>query len=296
MGRPENEIVWGNLQPVVCSTSVFAADPDTGKTIWEYAARAGAIANPSICIGGGRVYFIESLNGKTLEPGDGRIRIPDLVGGGARLVALDLKTGVPAWTKEADLRVIQHVLYASYSSETLLVTGSRYVEVDPAETKGRARPAQLKRIRYDLFAFDARTGSPRWKSTGIPSYDHILTGDHGEQIQHPAIVGDVVYGSGFGFSLSTGKPHAGWVWEKSAKCAPLSLSRYCAFSRFAKEKLAHLFDLETGKGAPLVLATRPGCWINTIPAGGIILIPEGGSGCTCEYPIQTSLALVPADR
>jgi outer membrane protein assembly factor BamB len=296
MGRPENEIVWGNFQPVVCSASVFAADPDTGKTVWEYAARAGAIANPSICIGGGRVCFIESLNGKTLDPGDGRIRIPDLVGGGARLVALDLKTGVPAWTKEADLRVIHHVLYMSLAGETLLVTGSRYVEVDPAETKGRAKPAQLKRIRYDLFAFDARTGAPRWKSTGIPSYDHILTGDHGEQIQHPAIVGDVVYGPGFGFSLTTGKPHDGWVWEKSAKCAPLSLSRYCAFSRFAKEKLAHLFDLETGKGEPLVLATRPGCWINTIPAGGIILIPEASSGCTCEYPIQASLALVPADR
>jgi outer membrane protein assembly factor BamB len=296
MGKPENTIVWGNTQPVVCSTSIFAVDRDSGNRAWEYPARGGVIVNPTIAIGGGRVFFVESRNGKTLESGDGRIRIPDLVGQGARLVALDLKSGAPAWSKDVDLSSLQHVIYMSFARDILLVSGSRYAEVDPAETRGRTRPAQLRRIRYDLFAFDARMGSPRWKATAIPNYDHILTGDHGEQVQHPAIAGDVVYGPGFACSLSTGKPHDGWVWEKSAKCAPLSMSRTCAFSRFGKEKLAHIFDLETGKGSPLILATRPGCWINTIPAGGLILIPESSAGCTCEYPIQTSLALVPADR
>jgi hypothetical protein len=39
--------------------------------------------------------------------------------------------------------------------------------------------------------------------------------------------------------------------------------------------------------------TRPGCWINIIPAGGLVIVPEGSSGCTCGYPLQMSLALVP---
>ena len=106
---------------------------------------------------------------------------------------------------------------------------------------------------------------------------------------------DVVYGPGFAFHLLSGKPYAGWKWQKSAKCATLSTSRYCAFSRFTLAKLPYVFDLKSGKSTPLSTATRPGCWINTIPAGGLVLIPEGSAGCTCEYPFQTSLALGPAD-
>ena len=166
----------------------------------------------------------------------------------------------------------------------------------PAETKGFKKPEQLTRVRYDLLAFDAADGSPRWAATGIPSYDEVLSGSHGEQVQHPAIVGDVIYGPGFAFNLLTGKKHDGWAWQKSHKCATISTSRYCAFSRFSKEKLPYIFDLQSGQGTPMTTVTRPGCWINTIPAGGLVVIPEASAGCTCEYPFQTSLALIPAEK
>ncbi|MFP6880171.1 MAG: hypothetical protein VCA34_04440, partial [Roseibacillus sp.] len=39
--------------------------------------------------------------------------------------------------------------------------------------------------------------------------------------------------------------------------------------------------------------SRPGCWINMIPASGLLLIPEGSSGCICSYPIQASMAFRP---
>jgi hypothetical protein len=52
-----------------------------------------------------------------------------------------------------------------------------------------------------------------------------------------------------------------------------------------------MFDLRTGQHTVLSTTTRPGCWINIIPAGGMILIPEASAGCTCGYAIQTSLAL-----
>ncbi|MBM4085529.1 MAG: hypothetical protein FJ272_12120, partial [Planctomycetes bacterium] len=42
--------------------------------------------------------------------------------------------------------------------------------------------------------------------------------------------------------------------------------------------------------------TRPGCWLHVVPAGGLVLSPESSSGCTCAYPIQTTLALAPMDR
>jgi hypothetical protein len=39
--------------------------------------------------------------------------------------------------------------------------------------------------------------------------------------------------------------------------------------------------------------TRSGCWINMIQAGGLVLVPEASSGCTCGFPLQTSLAYIP---
>lgn len=291
----EDLIIWRNDQPVVCSSSVFAVDRATGSPVWEYAARSGALINPTFAIGNGRLYFVESANRQTLDSKDGRIPLADLLGQGSRLVALDLKTGAPLWSKETDLAALQQVIYLSYAKETILVSGSRYATVTSEEAKGRPKPSQLKRVRYDLLAFDARTGEPKWKATGTPNYDEVLNGAHGEQVQHPAIVEEVVYGPDFAFHLLTGQPYAGWKWKKSHKCATLSTSRYCAFSRFTDAKLPYMFDLQSGQSSPLTTATRPGCWINTIPAGGLILIPEASAGCTCEYPIQTSLALAPAD-
>jgi len=55
-----------------------------------------------------------------------------------------------------------------------------------------------------------------------------------------------------------------------------------------------MYDLGLGGGpARLNQVTRPGCWINMIPAGGLILIPEASSGCTCGFSLQTSLAYIP---
>ena len=40
--------------------------------------------------------------------------------------------------------------------------------------------------------------------------------------------------------------------------------------------------------------TLPSLVCNIIPAGGLVLIPEFSSGCSCAYPIQTSVAFRPA--
>jgi hypothetical protein len=52
-------------------------------------------------------------------------------------------------------------------------------------------------------------------------------------------------------------------------------------------------DTTSTEGIRLTNVTRPGCWLNILAAGGLVLIPESSSGCTCAYPIQTSIAFVP---
>lgn len=41
---------------------------------------------------------------------------------------------------------------------------------------------------------------------------------------------------------------------------------------------------------------RPGCWINAIVAGGLVLMPDATERCTCSYLMKASVALAPADE
>jgi hypothetical protein len=129
-----------------------------------------------------------------------------------------------------------------------------------------------------------------WRNTQTPAPDNILEGPHGEQVQHPAIVRGVIYGSGFACRLENGVPLDGWKWKKSGNCSTLSTSAACAFSRASSP---WMYDLRTGAPTALSTTTRPGCWINIIPAGGLILMPEASAGCTCGYALQTSVAFIP---
>jgi len=272
-------LIWRDFMPVVTSKSVFAHHRGTGQRRWAYQPDRGVIVNPTIALGGGRMYFIESTNPATRLVADSRIKLPMLLGRGADLVALDLGTGKPLWRTPAGLEAIEHIVYLSYAREKLVASGTKNVAVEGG-----------RRVRYDLAAFDAETGRRLWRNTQTPVPDTILEGPHGEQVQHPAVVGEVIYGNGFACKLDTGEPIDGWKWRKSGNCGTLSTSAACAFSRYDHP---WMFDLKTGEHTVLSTATRPGCWINILPAGGLILIPEASAGCTCGYPIQTSLALVP---
>ncbi len=274
-------LIWRDFMPVVCSDALFAHDRHSGKQLWNYQPGQGVIVNPTIAVGGARIYFVESANPQTRKIPDGRIKLEMLLGHGANLVALDARTGKALWKRSVALEQLQHIVYLSYAKEKLVITGTKNARVDGKE-----------RVRYDLCAFDAATGNPLWQTTQTPVPDHILQGPHGEQVQHSAIVGDAIYNSGFSVSLQTGEPISGWKWRKSGNCGILATSASCGFSRY---DTARMFDLKTGQSSPLTKVTRPGCWINVLPAGGLILIPEASAGCTCGYSIQTSIALIPRD-
>lgn len=272
-------LLWRDSMPVVCSDSVFAYHRGFGRKLWTYVPARGVIINPTLALGNQRVYFVESTNPASRSVADSRVKLTTLLGQGADLVALDIRSGKVLWRTPAELEAIEHVVYLSYARGKLLVTGTR-----------NARVENSRRVRYDLAAFDADTGQALWRNTQTPVPDNILEGPHGEQVQHPAIVGEVVYGSGFACHLNTGQPLDGWKWRKSGNCGTLSTSATCGFSRYDNPRM---FDLKSGEHTVLTTAIRSGCWINIIPAGGLILIPEASAGCTCGHPIQTTVAMIP---
>jgi hypothetical protein len=54
--------------------------------------------------------------------------------------------------------------------------------------------------------------------------------------------------------------------------------------------------MENDSGMLPVGATRAGCWINMIPCNGLALIPEASAGCTCSFPVRTTMCMVPKER
>jgi len=189
-------------------------------------------------------------------------------------VALDLKSGKEVWRKPADLRGLQHNVYLYCADQTLLVAGSQNVE---------------NKLRYALFGFDASSGEPLWRTT-TPPFPGDIGGIHGEQDQHPAIVSGIIYTDSLAYRLRTGEQVPEWQAPKRQGCGTISASARDIFYRGQNPSRA---EIATGQEIKLTSVTRPGCWISIIPAGGLVLLPEASSGCTCAYSIQTSLALSP---
>lgn len=274
LGQHSWKAAYSPFSPVVCSDTVFACERASGKALWTYTPQKGVIANPSITVGAGRVYVVQSTNPATKQPANGRVTLPALLGQGAELVALDVRTGTPAWRRPLKL-AFQHALYASFADGKLVLTGSRV-----------AGP----RIAYDLHAYAADTGEPAWKATYSPDGKRDVTGGHGELTQHPVIANGTIYLWTGAYDLSTGKKLK-WLWRRPAGgCGTFSSSATALFFRASNPQMT---EFATGKHRRLVHETRPGCWINVIPAGGLVLIPEGSSGCSCNYAVQASMALAP---
>jgi outer membrane protein assembly factor BamB len=281
--KEDYDTVWYQFKPVVTSLDVFALNRADSTPRWRYVPKQGVILNPTLGIVDGLVCFVESVNPATLDDEDGKITLAELFKNGPRLTALKVATGEVAWSVPIDLSAFQHAIYLSGQDGVLVLTGSRHDMV-----------GKKKLIQYQMVGVSCADGKELWRNDNTPSRAHILNGGHGEQTQHPTIVGDAIYGPGFARRLRTGEDIPGWKWNKSPQCATVSSSATCAFSRQGGNPT--IADLATGKEIKLTRVTRPGCWINTLPVGGLVVIPEGSSGCTCGYSIQTTLALAPVNR
>lgn len=267
-------------RPLVTSTNLFAFDRSSGKRAWTYTPPSGAIVNAAIAIDGGRVFFVESTNPASSQAPDSKSTLEVLVGKGSQLVALDLRSGRELFRMPAGLETVEHMLYLSVSRGVAVACGSRTEKVGD---KGAI-------LRHDLYAFEAATGKAMWKAVHTAAGAEGVGASHGENAFRPSIVGDVVYINPGAYDLRTGKAlPIQWGQEKRG-CGAYAMSATGAYFRLFNPAVA---DLKTGQTQRLTSVTRPGCWINIIPAGGLVLIPEGSSGCTCPYQVQTSLGLIP---
>ncbi|MBM4025027.1 MAG: methyltransferase domain-containing protein [Planctomycetes bacterium] len=266
--------LWRRDMKLVTSDYLFAKDKRDDRLLWTY--RGGVILNTTITAAAARVFFVETHSPAALADKTGRLPVKTLFSGGEQyLVALDQQTGRTVFKKKIDVGHFEEPVYLGYGQGVLLLSGSRL---------------DGKCVRYSYDAYDAQTAAQLWHAnhdSGLPT-----DGEHGEYNRQPTLIGDVAYAWPYAYALRTGRRVEDWKFERRGHgCGSISASAQCLFWRGGNPWMHELGP----QGGPTRLNTvsRPGCWINMIPAGGLVLIPEASSGCTCGFSLQASLAYIP---
>ncbi len=261
---------WSKAYPV--NPVVFALDKHTGQVRWVFRATQGIDSN-SLAIDDGRVCLIDGRppDGSRSRRGDDR---PDTNAPSRKLMALDLATGQVLW---------QHVDIAPTQNSLWMDDGVVVATPNPIG-KNMTDPNVVK-AGGGITAYCGRDGGRLWHA------------DQADTIQ-PMIINGVFY-SPDAYDLHTGEP---LTWSDSRRRITLRAGTGCstysgcptlAMSRFSSLGFKDLDGQLTSFTYPLV---RSSCWINMIPAGGLVVVPEGSSSCQCAYNYKTSLALMSDDR
>ena len=242
------------------SAAFFAMDGTTGQVQWTYHAKH-SIRHNAIAIGGGKVYLID----RPLAAKDLLLSLDkDKEHPPGDLVCLDAKTGKELWCSKE--KVFGTTLALSNAHDTLVMSYQPTRFKLPSEIGGR------------MAAFKASTGDSRWDVEA-------------KYVTRPLINGKTIYAEGASLDLISGAKKT-FPLKRSYGCGQLAGSTHMMVFRSAT---LGYYDLLSPKGVVDYGGLRPGCWINAIPAGGIVMVPDATAGCQCSYLNQAWIALQPIE-
>ena len=246
---------------IVCSDVLFAMDVATSpvtdaKTTWKYTG--GAILNPTITIADDTVYFVESLSPQLKGQRCGRFN--EELWAELRLVALDLTTGKERWRQTIMPQPGRMAFYLAHSDGKLVLVASN-------------------QGKFHIQTYAAADGKLAWEKQLPWESNH-----HGKHISRPALVGGKVIVRPHVLDLATGDA----IYSRfpaGHTCASYVCTANTLFLR-ATELTEWDLKANTETRFPRL---RPDCWISSIPACGMYLVPEGGGGCSCGSWLETSI-------
>ena len=242
-----------------CSDTLFALAAADGGSRWTY--RRGQIINSTITAAGGRVLFVECRHPAIEASETHRVAAAELWLD-QHLVALDADTGRVLWERPIDTADGTVLFHLAATPEKLVLVSSDF--------------------RYHAACFDAATGEPEWQQDFDWQSDN-----HGGHMSRPAIVGKKIFVRPRVLDLETGK-----LLEERMPGGGCGSYAATSSSLIFRAGNVTIWDAFTG-AATSWQRLRPDCWISTIPAGGLLLSPEGGGGCSCGSWLETSIAFIP---
>jgi len=263
------------------SAMLFAMDARTGKLLWTFTPEK-SIRNTAVAVGAGLVHAIDRepaemdtiLRSEVERRRRGGKPVPAHPTG--VLLALDARTGKVRWTSDDD--VYGTTLAVSTEHDVLLMGYNKV---------GFARPSD--RFGRGMRAYRASSGEVLWASK--------FTGTR------PAIVGRTVYSFPGAWDLLTGtqrtvtdsKPgrRAGDVWHIRGKGQGCGLVAGCENLLTLRSAAIGYYDLSYDRGwLENYGGIRAGCFINALPACGIVIVPDDTRACRCSYQNQATVALI----
>lgn len=281
-------------RPLVCSRQMISMTTD-GRVLWRYESQ-GPIPNGTISIDEktNRIVFIEGRSKDCLLHPSDRISANDIMEEGW-VNCLDLRTGQLIWEHAMDWPEAHNVLYTQIDGDVVVLSTSESL---------------ADKARYHLRVLSTENGKTVWHA----AHNHVKGGlFHGEQVHHPVLLRRnngrlVLVAEPFFYDLKTGnrtgptpadiesksengRPSQWAIRRPGHSCGTLSGAGNCLFFRATNPTVLNL-----NLGAPEFTAlapSRPGCWINMLPATGRLLIPEASASCVCQFSLQTSMAFVP---
>ena len=255
------------------SHTLFALDVKTGKTRWVYSAQA-SIRHNAIAIGAGKVFLIDKPKQRVDLPAAdvNDANVPADQPEASRLVCLDADSGNVLWEQNED---IYGTTLAASSEHNVLLMSYQYSQ----------RSFQLPSEKGDrLTGFSTADGKRLWDARE-------------RYISRPIINGSTIYAQPHAFDLLTGAHRADFelVDRQPGGCGTMSGSTHLLLYRSGTLGYA---DLSSGAAAATQNygPVRPGCWVNAIVAGGLVLMPDATDRCTCSYLMKASVALAPPDE
>lgn len=277
-------LLFGSRSPKpTISQAVFAIDLSTGKPRWVYQGKS--IPHNTIAVAGGRVLLIDAA-----EEGAGTTAAGSPAKGSAKpagelrsVVALDARTGKVLWKIALDVSQCG-------GSNLALMSDGRYGVIFGVYLDGH----YWQRFFAGEFAsrrvvvLDAQDGKLLWSKPV------------GYRVR-PVLIGDTLHTEPWAFDVRTGEPlrrthpvtGLADLWQFARPGHHCGLPIGTANALFFRSWCLGYYDLLRDAGTAHFGAQRPGCWVNFIPAGGLLLMPEASAGCMCAFPNMCSIALHP---
>jgi len=259
------------------SRYIFAYDKTTGEKAWELKLDKTVIPT-AIVSDDEHLYFIDRTDEWTYQSVKRRGNHESFQ---SKLVAVRLSDGATAWTRNG----LAPERKALLLKEGILVATANFSDVAENSTSG-------------LAAFNAADGDRLWESERVRA-----TSRRGGPVRHVFIVGDTLYAPQ-ALDLRTGKPKLVCKDPLTGKPSQFQLSgqNFCGTVSAGNHLLAYrstalgFKSLTEDSPCYWLHEKRTSCWISMLPAGGILLAPEGASTCVCSFNYKTSLALIPVER
>lgn len=283
---------------------IFAYDVRSRKLAWTHQGQH--IAHATIAIGDDRIFFVDSsltqqqredmlrqdktelakLTGAAQKLAEERVKKADL-----RLaVALDVASGKKIWEKAVDVTDCSEI--GDGGGGLTLIYQNGHLVLGGANANGHYWQQFLdgKFERRRLVVLDAGRGEKLWAKDA--NYRH-----------RPIAIGNEIIAEPWSYDLYTGAqkmrthPLTGeqtpWMFARPGHhCGAISATPNMMFFR---SKFTAFYNRDLDQGTEHFAGQRLGCWINTIPANGLVMIPEASAGCVCLFSIASTIVFEPRD-